>query len=268
MTERHSRAFRLLCASVLLLVSGIVPPASAAAGPKEYRQKGLDFAANRLYIDAVQQFTQAIRTNKGEIPLEEIAGVFSSRGLAYEGLNEYDKAIDDYSTAISINDRNPEFYRNRGLAYLHEQQYERAQNDLGKAIELQPKLAVLYAGRGDAYLQDGNADRAIEDYGRALELDPRTVSVWFSLGMAYKKAGQDDKALQAFGKMLDAEPKHAAAAYEKAAIFSRQGKIDSACVWLDTAVENGFRDWDSLKNDAAFNNLRKIDCYQRVVRGK
>jgi tetratricopeptide (TPR) repeat protein len=267
MMNGTTRTGTFLFASVLLLLCGAVPQAMAAPGPKEYRQKGQDYAENRLYLDAVQQFTQAIRTNKGEISIEEIAGVFNSRGLAYEGLQEYDKAIDDYSSAISINEKNPEFFRNRGLASLHEKQYERAQDDLDKAIALQPKHAASYASRADVFLQTGNAARAVEDYGRALDLDPRASSVWYSLGMAYRQAGQEDKALQAFGKMLDAEPKHAGAAYQKAAIFSRQGKIDSACVWLDTAVENGFRDRNALKGDADFNNLRKIDCYQRVLQG-
>ena len=268
MMNRYSRAFRVLCASFLLLLCGSVPLVLAAMSPKQYWQKGLDYAEHRLFIDAVQHFTQAIRTNKGEISIDDVAAVFNGRGLAYEGLNEYDKAIDDFSSAISINEKEPEFFLNRGLAYLHEKEYERSQSDLGKAIDLQPKRAASYASRGDAFLLTGNSARAIEDYARALELEPRTVSVWFPLGMAYKKAEQYDKALQAFGKLLDAEPKHAGAAYQAAGVYARQGKIDSACVWLDTAVENGFRDWNALKGDPDFNNLRKVDCYKRVLSGK
>jgi hypothetical protein len=51
-------------------------------------------------------------------------------------------------------------------------------------------------------------------------------------------------------------------------MFSRAGKIDAACVWLGEAVANGFRDWDALKNDADFDAIRKVDCYQKIMVGK
>ena len=266
--NRNRWNFGIWCAAALAILCGGIPPADAAMSPKQYWEKGMDYAGNRLYIDAVEHYTQAIRTNKGEISMEDVAGVFNSRGLAYEGLNDYDKAIDDFSSAISIDEKNPEFLMNRGKAYAHENQDDRAQDDLSRAIELQPKNAAAYALRGDIFLKTGDDGRAISDYAKALDLEPRRASVWFNLGMAYKHQEQYDKALQAFGKLLDSEPNNAGAAYQNAAVFSLQGKIDSACVWLDTAVENGFNDRAALKNDPDFNNVRKVDCYRRVLSGK
>jgi tetratricopeptide (TPR) repeat protein len=257
-----------LLAAVLLCSAGIVSPVYAVMSPQEYWKKGLEYADNRLYLDAVDSFTRAIRTNKGEISIEDTAKIFNSRGLAYQGLNEQDKAIDDFSNAISLDEKNPEFYMSRGLAYGNQRQYERAQEDFSMVIKLNPQNAAAYANRAKAFLDAGNFDRAIADYQKFLEREPHNILAWYNLGLAYKNNRQDGKALDAFGKLLDTEPKHAAAAYQKAGIFSRMGKIDSACVWLETAVENGFRDWSTLKSDPDFDTIRKTDCYRRLIAGK
>jgi tetratricopeptide (TPR) repeat protein len=257
-----------LFAAVLSFAAGSVSPVFAVMSPQEYWKKGLEYADHKLYLDAVDSFTRAIRTNKGEIGIEDVAKIFNSRGLAYQGLNEQDKAIDDFSNAINLDEKNPEFYLNRGLAYGNERQYERALEDFSAAIKLNPKNAAAYANRAKAFLDVGNNDRAIADYRTFLEMEPRNILAWYHLGLAYKNTHQDGKALDAFGKLLDAEPKHAAAAYQKAGIFSRMGKIDSACVWLETAVENGFRDWSTLKNDSDFDSIRRTDCYRKLMAGK
>jgi Tfp pilus assembly protein PilF len=236
--------------------------------PQEYWKKGLEYADHRLYLDAVDSFTRAIRMNKGEISIEDVAKIFNSRGLAYQGMNEPDKAIDDFSNAISLDEKNPEFFMNRGLAQANQRQYERAVEDFSVVIKLNPQNATAYANRAKAFLDAGNSERAISDYQKFLELEPRNILARYHLGLAYKNLKLDEKALDAFGTLLDAEPKHAAAAYQKAGIFSRTGKIDSACVWLEAAVENGFRDWSTLKNDSDFDNIRKTDCYRKLMAGK
>jgi tetratricopeptide (TPR) repeat protein len=257
-----------LLAAVLIFLAGSVSPAFAVMSPQEYWKKGQEYADNKLYLDAVDSFTRAIRTNKGEISIEDVAKIFNSRGLAYQGLNEQDKAIDDFSNAISLDEKNPEFYMNRGLAQGSQRQYERAVEDFSAVIKLNPQNAAAYANRAKAFLDAGNNDRAIADYQKFLEMEPGNILAWYHLGLAYKNKRQDGKALDAFGKLLDAEPKHAAAAYQKAGIFSRMGKIDSACVWLETAAESGFRDWSTLKNDPDFDNIRKTDCYRKLMAGK
>jgi tetratricopeptide (TPR) repeat protein len=266
--RKHVPIALCLLAAVLVFSAGGLSPAHAVMSPQEYWKKGLAYADNRLYLDAVDSFTRAIRTNKGEISIEDVAKIFNSRGLAFQGLNEPDKAIDDFSNAISLDEKNPEFYMNRGLAQGNQRLYERAVEDFSAVIKLNPRSAPAYANRAKAFLDAGNYDRAIADYQKFLEMEPGNILAWYHLGLAYKNNQQEEKALDAFGKLLDAEPKHAGAAYQKAGIFSRLGKIDSACVWLETAVENGFRDWSTLKNDTNFDNIRRTDCYRKLMAGK
>lgn len=258
----------LLLAAVLAIFSGSFLPAFAAMSPKQYWEKGLGYAENKLYIDAVQNYTQAIRTNKGEIAIEDVARIFNSRGIAYQGLDEMDKAIDDFSNALELDDKNPEFSMNRGLAFADQKKYDRARDDFSRAIALAPRSADAYAGRGRANQEAGSPDLAIADYRKVVELDPRNIGARYGMGLAYKSNRQDAKAIEVFNEVLKIDPRYAAASYQNAGLFSRAGKIDAACVWLEEAVTNGYRDWDTLKNDADFDAIRKVDCYRRIMAGK
>jgi tetratricopeptide (TPR) repeat protein len=252
----------------LAVFTGSTAFAAPATSPKQYWEKGTGYAENRLYIDAVQNFTLAIRTNKGEIAIADVARIFNSRGLAYQGLNETDKAIDDFSNALELDDKNPEFSLNRAAAFLGRKQYERARDDYSRVITLAPRNAAAYAGRARANQEAGSPDQAIADYRKLLELEPRNISALYGMGLAYKSKHEDAKAIEVFNELLKIDPRFAAASYQNAGMFSRAGKIDSACVWLQEAVANGYRDWDALKNDADFDAIRKVDCYRKIMAGK
>jgi tetratricopeptide (TPR) repeat protein len=253
---------------ILAVLIGSFAFAAPATGPKQYWEKGTGYAENKLYIDAVQSLTQAIRTNKGEIAIEDVARIFNSRGIAYLGLNERDKAIDDFSNALELDDKNPEFSLNRANAFLGRKQYERARDDFSRVIALAPRSAAAYAGRARANQEAGSPDLAIADYRKLLELEPRNISAFYGMGLAYKSKREDAKAIEVFNELLKIDPRYAAASYQNAGLFARDGKIDSACVWLAEAVANGYRDWDALKNDADFDLIRKVDCYRKIMAGK
>ena len=254
--------------SVLVVFIGSSALAAPAMGPKQYWEKGTGYAENKLYIDAVQNFTQAIRTNKGEIAIDDVARIFNGRGLAYQGLNDLDKAIGDFSNAIELDDRNPEFFLNRANAFLGRKQYERARDDFSRVIALAPRNAAAYAGRARANQEIGSPDLAIADYRKLLEFEPRNIGALYGMGLSYKSKRQDAKAIEVFNELLKIDPRYAAASYQNAGLFARAGKIDAACVWLEEAVANGYRDWDALKNDADFDSIRKTDCYRQIMAGK
>ncbi|MHB8845375.1 MAG: tetratricopeptide repeat protein [Nitrospirota bacterium] len=258
----------LVSGAILAVLLGSSAFAAAAMGPKQLWDKGTEYASNRLFIDAVAYYTQAIRTNKGEISIEDVARIFTSRGLAYQALNDADKAIADFSNALELDDRNQDALVNRGTSFLIRREFGRAQQDFSKAIELNPRNAAAYSGRARTFAEAGSHDRALADLAKLLELEPRNVAALYSMGFAYRNKRQDDRAIEAFDRLLKIDDKHAASSYQKAAIYARQKKIDSACVWLDIAVADGYRDWETLKTDPDLDGFRKNSCYQKVMAGK
>jgi tetratricopeptide (TPR) repeat protein len=265
---RRMMIWCFVLSGIMATMPGSVLSADAVLGPKQYWQKGTAYADNKLYIDAVEYYTRAIRTNKGEIPMEDVARIFIGRGMAFLGLNAQDRAIDDFSNALELDDKNQEAALSRGGVYLDRKQYERAKDDFSMVIKLNPRSTAAYAGRSRAFQDEGDHDRAIADLTKLLELEPRNVGALYSMGISYKAKHQDEKALDTFDKVLKIDPDNAAASFQKAGIYARTKKIDAACVWLDVAVADGYRDWGALKNDPDFDSIRKVDCYRKTMAGK
>ena len=68
----------------------------------------------------------------------------------------------------------PQPYNNRGLAYAKQGFYDRAILDYSQAITLKPDYAKAYINRGLAYVDKGLYDRAIDDYNKAIHIDPNS----------------------------------------------------------------------------------------------
>jgi hypothetical protein len=101
----------------------------------------------------------------------------TTRGLAYYRKGEHDRAIGDYSQAITLNSKYTAAYNNRGLAYRRKGEYDRAIADYDQAITLNSKYTLAYLNRAGAYKRKGEYDRAIADYDHALTLDPGNAVV-------------------------------------------------------------------------------------------
>ncbi len=62
----------------------------------------------------------------------------------------YSEAIDIYTKAIQLDDKNHVLYSNRSAAYVKAGKYEEALEDANKTIELNPTWAKGYSRKGTA----------------------------------------------------------------------------------------------------------------------
>jgi len=131
----------------------------------------LSLAAHSFYLGNAlyeqKNFEDSIKAYSTSLKLNEYAGAYYNRGVAYAELGEYDRAIEDYNKAIKLNKEYAEAYYNRGVAYVVLGKYNRAIEDFNKAIELNLDDAEAYYNRGVAYAELGEHNRAREDMLRA-----------------------------------------------------------------------------------------------------
>ena len=118
------------------------------------------------YQKAVDHFTTAIELTP------EFGGFYDSRGIAYIGKGEFDNALQDFNKAINLDPETAEAYKNRGFAYSEKGESEKAFQDLNKAINLDPQLSEAYLYRGTVYSEKGKFEKAIQDFNKAINLDP------------------------------------------------------------------------------------------------
>lgn len=86
--------------------------------------------------------------------------------------HDWPTAIDFYSKAIELNDKEPTFWSNRAQAYIKTEAYGFAIRDATKAIELNPSFVKAYYRRATAYAAILRPKDAVKDFKTCVKIDP------------------------------------------------------------------------------------------------
>jgi hypothetical protein len=134
--------------------------------PMAYYGLGTFFQQAGLYDRAIENFDKAITLDAS------LYQAYNNKGVVYGILGHYDKAIECFDKAIATNP-NSSVYNNRGLTLYFVGQYSRALEDYNKAIELNRRFVDAYFNRGNVYLRTGNVELAIRDFKNGCDLGNR-----------------------------------------------------------------------------------------------
>ncbi len=137
----------------------------------------------------VEYYTKAIELD----PRDYLS--YGNRGIAYDDLGQYEKAIEDYNKVIELDPQNALAYNNRGLVYADLGQNEKAIADYTKAIILAPQDDMAYVNRGNIYSDRRQYEAALEDYNKAIQLDPQCATAYYVRGCVYSMQWKLEKAL-------------------------------------------------------------------------
>lgn len=99
-----------------------------------------------------------------------------------------------------LKERDQETYLRFGLAWIENGEYDKAVNNFNKAITLNPQLAVAYLNRGLVWMKKGEYDSAICDFDKAVGLNPRYAEAYLHRGHAWNKKGEYLNAIDSFNK--------------------------------------------------------------------
>jgi len=131
--------------------------------------------------------------------------IWNYLGVAYMSKGDFEKALEAYKMALSLDNEYSVVFNNLGTVYLflflktkNSQSYRESIQNFKKAIELDPDYATAYNGLGGAYLQVGNLDGAIYCLEKAVELQPDFSNAIYNLGLAYLGKGYKERALDVF----------------------------------------------------------------------
>lgn len=168
----------------------LTPDSPAAAQTAEqYKGAGWSAIQSGQYQRAIEEFSKAISLDSN------YAYAYASRGAAYYNLKEYKRAIEDFDKAITCNPGDATVYVARGAACYCLRQFQRAVEDYDSAISLRPALADAYAGRGWALLALHKPEEAVDSFNKSVERRS-TPSSWDYSGLAtaYNFLGQQELA--------------------------------------------------------------------------
>ena len=135
-------------------------------------------------------------------------------GDVYRETDNYEKAIEHYNRAISINENYYKAHYSIGALFLKEGQSEKAREALKISIKLEPNYAKAYGALGTVEQELGNVDSAIENFIHAIELDPGSYKIYYRLSSAYNLQKQYENAKMSAKDCLNIKRNYAPAYYE------------------------------------------------------
>jgi len=134
-----------------------------------YIQQGDECYEKKLYHAAIDNYTQALKI------CDRDANAYYKRGNIYDNLNDYTQAIIDYTQAININPNFAKAYIKSGLARYQLADYYGAIEDYTQAIRINSYNALAFKNRGDVRSLIGDSQGAIEDYTQARRINPHLL---------------------------------------------------------------------------------------------
>lgn len=160
------------------------PDEEAYAAAKAARHEG----AKRL----LERLTLSIQS--GNLQGAQLAQALRDRGVAYNYVGDYTKALEDFSHAIELDLVNPQYYEDRAIVYLKLRDYARAGTDLDMVLGLDSKRATAFREKGRVASYQGDFDRAVLEFARALNNSRGEAAVYGALWLhiALARAGRPD----------------------------------------------------------------------------
>jgi tetratricopeptide (TPR) repeat protein len=230
------------------------------------------------------------------------ADAYVNLGAVYRRQGQPKRAVKCYVEAIRLRPDLPEAYNNLGVLLLQEGKLKAASSYFRKALDKKPDYAEarhnlekvrtaqgsfnealaqiqakikrnpenadLYLKLGDFYKGQDELDDALKHYQKAFLLRSDSLPTIKKLAIVHAMKGQYGKAIELLNKMITLQPDDTEPYYYMAGIYSRQNNIDDSIVWLKKAIAKGYNNWDRLKIDSNFDNIRETSFFKALVTSK
>lgn len=240
------------------------PPHSASAAQLEIDADTL--RAEKSYADAIDYYRAAIKKSA-------TAGLWNKIGITELQFGRHKDAIKSFNHAIKLDPKLAEAYNNRGAVYYisgAQQQtvaqragksvpggalknYRKAVSEYQKALAIREDNASYHSNLGTAYFALREFPLAINEYVRAMQIDPQVFEHRSQTGIAAQMSSPEDRAYYSF---------------VLARIYAKAGDLDRALEYLRKAMEDGYKEIDSVYKDQEFAMLRKDPRFAELMSSK
>lgn len=200
---------------------------------------------------AMGDFKGSVKDLDMAIELEEryVKSIFV-RADAYQALNKFDLALEDYQT---VRQKMPgtNIYNNRALLFMKQNDLSAALDDLNLAIELEPKYATFY-NRAKVYRRMGHNNKALKDLNLSLRAKPQFAKALNLRGLIYFEQGSLEDALLDFSKVLQLH-ENATAYFNRSSVYYQKRAFNLA---FSDALKAKAMGYKVERNH--LNNLRRL----------
>ncbi len=200
-----------------------------------YLVRGDGFYLTKYYQKALDDYAIASSINPMHV------STYVNRASVYAAQKEYQKALDELNTAVRLEIKEPhvQTFFNRGLAQFNLKNYTAAIEDFNRAIEIKSDYSLAYLYRGVSKGILNHMNDAVIDLQQAIQLDPKNPKAYFSLGVAKSKLKDYPKAIELFTESISLKPDYADAYLQRGIALLMQKKTKTYCKDFHQAKKYG-----------------------------
>lgn len=216
------------------------------AGPGAYDARAIAYQQIDDPQAALPDLDEALRIARSGQPNFRIVHLYQERGEIYSSLGEYDRAIQDANSALSL--------REGMLADCQAMAKDVAQCTQNS----EGMIGLSYGLRGYAQGALGHYDLALKDQQEAMRLAPGDQEIYYYQGLAYRSLGQSQRADESFKASVARFDQLIASDKAPASVYSCQQGVVLFAFRKDQQAEQAF--------DRCYASLNKAGSPQMIPR--
>lgn len=133
----------------------------------EYNMRGLYYARQQAYEQAVQDFLSAQSLAETQSKRDSYT---NNLAMTYKAMGKYELALDTINTVVTMEPDMVSALDTKGDILISLKQYAEAESYLTQAILLNPDIGTSYYNRGRVHELMGEKNKALADYRQAVSL--------------------------------------------------------------------------------------------------
>ncbi len=220
------RLQQLLFAAMLTIAVLLINPSHIFAQSYNY-QKATEAFKNNNYDEALDYLGRELNDNPKNYE------AYFYRALIYKSKEKYSLALTDINVAIK-NFSNKEkswlaaSHRLKGELYLVIDEYNKAMDEYATAIKLSPDYIEYYIDRAQVYFEHSEYEKAEADYNQVLQRNEGEVRALAGLGRNHLAQKNHEQAEIILNKLVKLDPEYATGFYYRAILFKEKKEFNKA----------------------------------------
>ena len=148
---------------------------------------------------------------------------------------------------------------NKGLIHAHNEEDIKY-----KSPEAQKRMGVYHYNEGNKLLKQNKTEEAIKNYNMALHHNNRFEEAYINLSTAYLNKKKFKLSLKTLNTLKSINPNHPLLHYNFSCYYALLGNVPKGIESLKQAIENGFKNHQTLETDPDIENLRQNPRFKEL----